>query len=625
MIRRPKALTGLAMALALAAGPRAMPGAQDPAPAFPPALPDPTATPEVPTSTPTQLPVPPESDPTGFPDLEPTPVDDPANPGGDDPFGPLEPAPEPEVVADGIPAPYDPEVIPAQDPPAVEVPDLGEAKMPPGGVQVPADAPSAGMPFVLRPTDIKPGPNSVDVVAEVRAEEVANLNHDGKFDIIVRNNGTAEATNVRVRYPKPDGVEFLSSEPAGTPLAEGDYLWQINSLPPKSQKVIKVDIRYTKEGEFDHVVTVHLQAGAKARTQARRPQLKVEVRPDRPDVLRGGRVGFNINVSNYGTFPAENVVVLAKLSPGLAHPSGQDVELPLQSVGKSVLAAGETVGPLRLEVDAQAEGPQSCTISVTSVDTPEAVQAVAEVEVVEPRLMATLDGPATRFPGTKGTYILTVKNDGTAPAQNVLAAIKVPPGGEPKHAEPTGYVWDERKRTIYWRLDHELPAKSSADPFKVEVLMGDVGSLPVTGGAKADNTPQDVHPLTTRIEGLPDVRCDVTEPRGVLDIGEETKYRIILTNQGSKDATNLAVTAQLSQQLEVLGVSGAGSSETSQSPTDGKAVLPTVPRLAPGGKVELTVKAKGVKAGQGSCQVEFMHDDLDSPLVGGSVVTRVVE
>ena len=623
MFRRPTALTVLTLATAFAAWPRPTSAVQAPAPTSP-------------APAPTQLPVPgPDSSMPGSPLGDEAPDDLESAGGVGDPFGTLEPVPSapnpiaPSPAADwpDAPAPVDPQVLPAQDTPAVEMPDLGEAIERPGTAAVPSNAP-AGKPFVLRPSDIKPGPNTVNVTVEVRAPEVANLNRDGAFDIIVRNEGNSEATNVRVRYPLPPNLQFLSSEPVSLGLADGDYTWQINSLPPKSQKVIKVDVRFLAEGEFDHAVTVHLQAGARTRTLARKPELKLEVRPDRPEILKGNRVAFNITVSNNGTYPAENVVVLAELPPGLEHPSGKALELPLRDAGFGVLESEKSAGPLRLEVLAKADGPQTVKVSVTSADTTESVTETTTIQVVEPRLEANFDGPATRFPGTKGTYVLTVQNTGTAPAHDILAAIKVPDGGTPYNPKPAGFRWDRAKRTIWWQLDRELPPGAATEPFSVEVEMGGVGTLPVMGGVRARDVDVIMIPRSTRIEGLPDIQCEVAESKGVLDIGDETIYRITLVNKGSKDATNLAVTATLSSQLQVLSVAGSGSgatSETEQTPTDGKAVLPLVPRLAPGGEVELTVRAKAVEGGQGTFQVEIMHEDLKSPVIIRSVVTRVTE
>ena len=64
-------------------------------------------------------------------------------------------------------------------------------------------------------------------------------------------------------------------------------------------------------------------AGGKSRTIVREPKLKVEQTATSGKVLKGQPVQFKIAISNPGDGPARNVVVQAKLSPGLKHESGE--------------------------------------------------------------------------------------------------------------------------------------------------------------------------------------------------------------------------------------------------------------------------------------------------------------
>ncbi len=274
----------------------------------------------------------------------------------------------------------------------------------PGGgpATVPPTAP-AGESFFLPADRLKTGPNAVGVTVEVRAPEVANLNLDSVFWILVKNSGPTEATNIGVRYPISEKLAFVQSDPPPT-RQDPNLYWQINVLPAGGEKVIKVTIHPKDKGDFDHAVTVTMQAGAKARTVVREPRLKVELRPSKKEILNGNPVTYDISVSNYGDYVARDVVIKAKLGSGLYHKRGTDLVLPvadLQGHESGSLNPGETV-TARLEVDAKAMGKQPCTITVTSPDVTSEVTTSTDIEVVEPQLSLSVVGPSERYTDTVG-------------------------------------------------------------------------------------------------------------------------------------------------------------------------------------------------------------------------------
>jgi uncharacterized repeat protein (TIGR01451 family) len=538
----------------------------------------------------------------------------------------VEPPARPAPDASPYP-PYDPAVTPAQVPGADEGANLRPAIEPAGGVAVPDDAPQ-GESYVPKAESLRAGPNSVGLTAEVTAPSVVNLNLESELTLNVRNTGPADATNVLVRYPKPPNVEILSSDPPANAPAGDFWSWSIRSLPSGQQKVIKLKVRYTREEPVDHVATVTLQAAAKARTQVRKPDLRVEVRTDKPKVLKGDRVVFDITVSNFGNYAARDVVLRATLGPGLAHVGGRSLELALKDEPLLIesLKPGQVAGPLKLEVEARDMGDQACEVVASSPDLPtEVVAAPCKVEVVAPRLSVDLDGPAVRFPGTVGRYTLTVSNDGTDTAHNVMVAIKVPVGGKPVEAVPEKFHWEASRRTIYWQIKDLPPGEPR--PFTVDVRMDDVGSLAVVGGARADNVEAVKKPLTTQIQGIARLEGTVNEPRGVLDVGEETEYQVRLTNVGTRDAENVLVKVRLSPGLKAVAVIGADGKESpAPAPApDGSIPLPALERLPFGDQAVLSIRARADQAGRATCQAEIQHKDIaDAPITIG-VVTHISE
>ncbi len=523
--------------------------------------------------------------------------------------------------------PRDDQVHPVQTPGAAPAPTPEGANLPPArerteGTEVPRDAP-VGDPLIPSPDRLKEGPNAVGVTVQVNAPQIANLNLESTVQILVKNSGPSEATNVRVLYPLPEGIEFLTSDPPKANEVQKIYIWQLNTLAPGAERVIKVKVKYTRKGAYDHAAIVTVQGGAKARTQARQPQLRAEVRVDKASVLKGQKVRFDITVSNFGDHPARDVVIQARLDAGLHHTAGRDLIYSLKSAEHlDALAPGQSV-TLPLVVEAEAMGKQACEVSVASPDEPGEISSHADVEVTAPQLQVALDGPAERYPDATGTYTVNVTNGGTAAAKKVLVGIRIPLGGTPEAAEPHGALWQSDNRTLYWRVDDFPPGETQA--FKVRVKMGSVGKLSIQAGASASGLPPTSDTKVTEITGIPHIRVSVDEPRGVFDVGEETEFQIRLINDGSAEARNVAVTARFSDLLKIISVSGPDAKAPApQQPPDGVAVLPAIASLPPGADVTLSVRVQAVKEGIGSCEVSVSHQDLDPGLaVKTSTVTRI--
>ena len=58
--------------------------------------------------------------------------------------------------------------------------------------------------------------------------------------------------------------------------------------------------------------------------------------------------------------------------------------------------------------------------------------------------------------------------------------------------------------------------------------------------------------MTTDVRGLPDVDLVVSERLRVVDVGGKTTFQIRLRNYGTKEATNILLTATLSKNLKAM-------------------------------------------------------------------------
>jgi uncharacterized repeat protein (TIGR01451 family) len=295
-----------------------------------------------------------------------------------------------------VPAPLDPEVIriqaagdanaPAPAPAASSPP----ATVPAGQAPAPVEGSMEGQGSPLSTDRLPLGKQEVMVSVDVQSPANLNFEQPATVKIIVKNSGSTDALGVVVRDELPPGLDCLSSQPEAQRVGNALLSWRISTLPAGSDRVILLKVKPTKVGAFDHAATVTFQAGSKATSRVLRPRLKVEVvqNPTEGKVLKNKTAEFRIAITNTGDGPARNVIVHAKLSPGLRHDSSErnednSFELPIQQ-----LSAGQREELDPLTVDALQGGPQWCRVNATSTDVvfaKEEAEVTRNIEVVEPK------------------------------------------------------------------------------------------------------------------------------------------------------------------------------------------------------------------------------------------------
>ncbi len=563
-----------------------------------------------------------------------TPIDLPA--GADEPppadLPPAQPVP-PDMDAAPAPVAPKPKRPQAAEPLQDDAVERAQAPAPaaaPAAAPAPAPAESDGG-FITSPERLPLGRHEVVVDVEVQAPAEMNLNKPATAVILVANAGSSDAFDVTVRDELPPGLKFVSSTVPPEPGAveQGILVWKLGTLPAGASKKIPMQVTPTQVVHMDHAATVTFRAGSKARSLVREPKLKVEVvqAPSVARQLKGKAVDYKISVTNTGDGPARNILVQAKLSPGLRHESivGSDensLEHPIESLGP-----GDRYDLPTLQVDTTQGGRQTCTVKATSPDVVfNAADAELEraVDVVEPKLKIDLAAPEKRYTDTVGQYSVTVENPGTAPAKNVQVSVALPVNGK-LVAAPQGAVYDGKAQRLVWTIP-ELPPTDPTNPalkprvLPFEVRLRDVGYYEVTAEAKADGVSKQLQKRSTDVQGMADLDLIVYERKRVVDEGGETMFLIKLQNYGKKEASGVQVVAALSDNLQPTETTGGPEGEGHMKP-EGKNILvqfPRIDRIGPGASMVLGVKVKAVKAddGVGTCEVTVKHDDDAASLRG---------
>jgi len=392
------------------------------------------------------------------------------------------------------------------------------------------------------------------------------VNKPAVFEIHVRNTGPVTARDVVIHDRVPQGTQFIRSSPdaAGTP--QGELQWRFDALPPREQRVIKVELRPLKRGDIGSVATVTFSADASARTKCTCPDLRVEVAAPRQTLI-GDSLPLTIAVANMGDGPATGVVITEQVPETFDHPQGQILE---NEVG--TLKPGEK-RELKLTLKAARRGAALNRLEVRA-DGDMRAQKQLELEVVAPALKLGVAGPDHQFLQREATYAIHVENPGTAAAKTVRLSAVVPRGFRFLAANNYG-EFDAKTGRVNWELV-ELPA-GQKDRVELKLMAVETGKHPlqVEGRAQRNVQADYMHPV--HVEGVAALRFEVFHKGSAVEIGADKVYEIKVTNDGTEAATQVSVEAELSKGLQALG--GNGPLQASVAGT--RVSFGLLPRLAP--------------------------------------------
>ncbi len=538
--------------------------------------------------------------------------------------------------------PRDAEVVPAAAGPEAEAEAVGDggnplpgAKEPPpgsgGGASPDAGGGDPATPYVLRPDRLSPEKQQVKLSVEVRSPRVVNLNKSTPVRIVVTNDGSTDAYDVRVVYQLPESLQFESSETKADTSAVNPqiYIFKKPTMAAGGEWSIGLKVIPKDTKTCDHVAQVTAAVGTKSQVMIQEPKLRVEAVPSPSRILKGGQVKFKITVSNPGTGPARNVNVKAKLSDGLRLGEDDEVEQTID-----LIKPAETVELEPLLLDTVAGGQQKCDIKVESPDVnfvPADHRITRTVDVTRPELTVDLTGADFRYTGQSLDYKLTVTNTGTASAKQVLISAALPPqGGKLARGPiPSGGTWSGKDRKILWKIPQLEPGQTVDYAFTYETsTVGQYRCVAeaTSGPLRASKT------LSTEVQGIADLDLKVEQTDRVIDAGKKTYYDFIIKNVGSKEATKLALSGTLVN-VEVSKpyfdeLYGKFEFTKTDANLTSQFSFPIIPTLAAGATITLSLEVTALKGGKASATVSLGHDEMgdgENSKIKGAITTTVTD
>jgi uncharacterized repeat protein (TIGR01451 family) len=117
--------------------------------------------------------------------------------------------------------------------------------------------------------------------------------------------------------------------------------------------------------------------------------------------------------------------------------------------------------------------------------------------------------------------------------------------------------------------------------------------------------------VATRVEGISALLLEVVDIDDPVEVGAETAYEIRVTNQGSREATNVEIHALVPPEMTVRGGQGP-----TRYRVEGQEVLfAPLPQLAPRADAIYRVLVTGVTKGDVRFRARLISDSLTEPVI----------
>lgn len=441
------------------------------------------------------------------------------------------------------------------------------------------------------------GAQDVSVVLEKIAPQEVQVNREEIFRVIVKNTGKGTAKNIVLRDQVPARSVLVSTTPKSEPAADGVLLWKPFDLGPGEHKEFKYVLVPQEEGELGSVASVTFSAEASARTRSTKPVLRLDVKAPQ-DIVVGGEFTLEIAISNTGSGTANGVVLLETIPDELFHPGGKVLDNQIKTI------APQETKQLTLTLKGLKPGKAINRLSVTA-DNGLVEECQTSIMVTSPELQLEIAGAKTRYLDREATFILKIRNPGTAVAKDVRLVAELPQNVEFVRTNNLG-EYNKAKHTVCWELV-ELP--QNLPPGQLELVVKPVqpgnGRIVLRGTGQNDLATEVSQDIT--IDGLPALAYEVRSLTDPVEVGKEALYEVRISNRGTKASTNINMSILIPAEMKIISSEGP----TAYRENDKGVTFARLNSLDPKQEAVYRISATCSKPGDHRIKVQVSSDDME--------------
>ncbi|MEX1048161.1 MAG: hypothetical protein WED15_01440, partial [Akkermansiaceae bacterium] len=379
-----------------------------------------------------------------------------------------------------------------------------------------------------------------------------------------------------------------------------ERVWNIGSLGPREERVIRVSGVPTREGDFQTCVFANYERALCTTMQITRPDLQLsrrwvdEQRTEKQSLFVCDPLFIHYTISNPGTGSTPQTVITEELPQGITTNDGNNVvtvnvgELQagqVQTFAVPVIATqpGEFTG----RATARAGNPLTTQSNAGTIRL-----AYAEIDV-------QVQGRATQYIDRDVEYRITVRNlSDEVPALNTQVHV---PGID--------------RRMRFAATDQQIPAQ--VNTFTIGTLApgesrsfgiafsgdraGEIATQVVAMAYCAENA---VANISTEFVGIPALQIVVVDRVDPVAVGDTTVYDISVVNEGTTAETNIVFSGELPPTLEFINARGDSEVFGDQRTLE----FAPIQNLRPGESATWQVTVRGVQPGQGEFRLNVQSE-----------------
>ena len=430
------------------------------------------------------------------------------------------------------------------------------------------------------------------------------------YTATVKNDGTADAQNVKVSFTLPGELQIaetsyggLQAESTLAQLQQGDEatVWLKAMVLESAVHGTKLTVTASADG---------MVSNAQETAVLERPQVTLACIAGSNTATEGETLQYTVTLANTGKGPAANVAVAITLPQGVENATptapdgtsyaggiwtvpalavGESLSLVLQATVKGGMADGTDL-TAQAQVTGVSRRLADGSVSPEMLAAP--IAASAPVTLSAPTLAIGLAVDKTSAAtGSVVNYIVTVSNKGSAAADKVGVTVSLPAAnlqlGTVTPREGTS--WDGN--TGKWTIPSLAPGTESTLKLEAVVTAVQPGET-VTGGASIVEAGGAAMPAPLSASAAfagenAAVHLSITKTADRLGAqpGEELRYTLVVTNNGKAAISSIQVSDKLPDKLLFAG------KELSQGTTYDEATgLWTIPMLEGGAQATLVIK-----------------------------------